>query len=74
MESAYVGICLMCGRTMGHIVHGRFVTPLGGARPTRQAQHVRCGYCRGSVFFEPDTAPDPPDWIALMRHKLAASG
>ena len=72
MAEAYAGVCLMCGRTLGYAVQGRFVTSPGAVRPRRQGRHLRCGHCGGGVLFEPD-ATLPPDWVAEM-HRQAAAG
>ena len=72
MAGAYAGVCLMCGRTLGYAVEGRFFTSPGGVRPQRQGGHLRCGYCGGGVLFEPD--PElPRDWVAEMRREEATS-
>ena len=71
MAEAYAGICLMCGRTLGYAVQGRFFTSPGGVRPQRQGQQLLCGYCRGGILFEP-AAEFPRDWVAEMRREEAA--
>jgi hypothetical protein len=73
MEAASAAVCLLCGRTIGYAVHGTFFTRQGGVRPQRQGQHLRCGDCHGSIFFEPDATLDPPDWIAEMKREEAVS-
>ena len=72
MAGAYAGVCLMCGRTLGYAVEGRFFTSPGGVRPERQGRHLRCGYCHGGILFEAD-AELPRDWVAEMRREEAAS-
>jgi DNA-directed RNA polymerase subunit RPC12/RpoP len=72
MAGAYAGVCLMCGRTLGYAVEGRFFTSPGGIRPQRQGQQLRCGYCRGGILFEPE-ADLPRDWVAERRRAEAAS-
>jgi hypothetical protein len=72
MAAAYAGVCMMCGRTVGYAVQGTFYTQPGGRTPERQGRHLRCGYCKGVVIFEPD-ALLPPDWIAQLRRDEAAS-
>ena len=71
MAEAYAGICLMCGRTLGYAVQGRFFTSPGGVRPRRQGRHLRCGHCGGGVLFEPDAAL-PSDWVAKVRREEVA--
>ena len=71
MAEAYAGICLMCGRTLGYAVDGRFVTSPGGATPRLQRGRLQCGHCGGGVLFEPDAAL-PPDWVAQMRREEVA--
>ena len=72
MTGAYAGVCLMCGRTLGYLVQGTFFTSPGGVRPERAGHHLRCGYCRGGMLFEPD-ADLPRDWVAEMRREEAAN-
>jgi DNA-directed RNA polymerase subunit RPC12/RpoP len=70
MAGAYAAVCLMCGRTLGYAVQGRFFTSPGGIRPQRQGQQLRCGYCRGGILFEPE-ADLPRDWVAERRRTEA---
>lgn len=72
MAGAYAGVCLMCGRTLGYVVQGTFITSPGGVRPQQEGRHLRCGYCGGGVLFEPD-AQLPRDWVAQMRREEAMS-
>ena len=72
MAGAYAGVCLMCGRTLGYAVAGRFFTSPGGVRPQRQGGHLRCGYCGGGVLFEADIEPTPA-WVAKMRREEIAN-
>jgi DNA-directed RNA polymerase subunit RPC12/RpoP len=71
MAGAYAAVCLMCGRTLGYAVQGRFFTSPGGIRPQRQGRQLRCGYCRGGILFEPE-ADLPRDWVAERRRAEAA--
>jgi hypothetical protein len=72
MAEAYAGVCLLCGRILGYAIQGTFFTSPGGVRPQRQGRHLRCGYCRGGILFEPDAAL-PRDWVAEMRREEAVS-
>ncbi len=72
MELAYAAACLLCGRTLGHVIDGRFFSQPGTARPELQAGRLRCGHCHGSVLLEPDpTVSSPRDWAAEMHRELA---
>ena len=72
MTEAYAGVCMMCGRILGHAVDGMFFTSPGGVRPQRQGHGLHCGYCGGGVLFEPE-GDLPRDWIAEMRREEAAN-
>jgi hypothetical protein len=72
--SAYAVVCLMCGRTFGHILGGRFFAQPGSGGLERDGHRLRCGHCRGSVLFEPDPAfspgLDPAKLLAEFRGKV----
>jgi DNA-directed RNA polymerase subunit RPC12/RpoP len=72
MDTDYAAVCMLCGRTVGYVLQGTLVNAPGTRRLEREGRRLRCGYCRGDVFFEPDPALDQPDWIAVMRQELAA--
>ena len=73
MEEAYAAVCLLCGRTLGHVVRGQFIAQPGTARPQLDGLRLRCGDCRGSVLLEPyPAARAPHDWVAEMQRELAA--
>ena len=72
MAEAHAGVCLLCGRTLGYAVQGRFFTTPAGVRPQRQGRQLRCGYCRGAILFESE-GERPRDWVAELRRGEAAS-
>ena len=71
-DEAYGAVCLMCGRTLGFAVEGKFHTSPGGVRPQRQGNHLHCGYCGSGMLFEPE-GDLPRDWVAEMRREEAAN-
>jgi DNA-directed RNA polymerase subunit RPC12/RpoP len=72
MATAYAAVCMLCGRTVGYVLRGTLVSAPGPRKLEREGRRVRCGYCRGSVFLEPEPAVEQPDWVAVMRQELAA--
>jgi hypothetical protein len=71
MATTYAASCMMCGRSLGYAIQGTFVTASGSPRPKRHGRHLRCGYCRGAVMFEPDPTL-PRDWAAEIRREEVA--
>jgi len=74
MEGTYGVSCLMCGRDLGSVVHGRYVAQPGTAGLRRVGRQFRCGHCHGGVLFEPDASLSKPDWIEVRRREEEASG
>jgi hypothetical protein len=70
MAGAYAGACMLCGRTVGYAVEGRFYTRPGGRRPQPQGRHLRCSDCGGDLLFELDVMPA---WLAEMREGKVSS-
>jgi hypothetical protein len=66
MAGAYVGSCMLCGRTAGYAVGGAFYTRPGGRRPQAQGRHLRCG----ELLFGFDVMPT---WLAEMRGERVPS-
>ena len=73
MNGAYGAVCLMCGRNLGHVVHSRFFPRPGGPPLERDGHRLRCGYCRGSVVFEPDSSFNQVDWVAQRQREEATN-
>jgi hypothetical protein len=73
MHDAYGAVCLLCGRNLGCVFDGKFFARPGPATLERAGQGFRCGYCHGSILFEPDATLNQPDWIAAMQREEAAS-
>ena len=74
MNTAYSATCLLCGRNLGHVVHGRFFVRSGSPLPERDGQRLRCGYCRGSIVFEPDASLTTPDRVAQRQRDEGVRG
>jgi hypothetical protein len=74
MEEAYGAVCLMCGRNLGCVYQGKFFARPGPATLERDGKRYHCGYCQGSILFEPDPTLNQPDWIAEMQREETASG
>jgi|RhiMetdeSRZDD1v2_1073273.scaffolds.fasta_scaffold10933_14 DNA-directed RNA polymerase subunit RPC12/RpoP len=74
MDEAYGADCLSCGRTLGYVYQGTFFARPGPATLERDGKRYRCGYCHGSILFQPDPSLKQPDWIAAMKKEEAASG
>jgi DNA-directed RNA polymerase subunit RPC12/RpoP len=74
MGSAYVVVCLLCGREVGRVVGGRLLRGPRRPRLVREGRRLRCGHCRGSVFLQPDTEADLPDWVAEMEREAVLDG
>ena len=72
MHTAYGATCLMCGRNLGRVVQGRFFARPGGPPLVRDGRGRHCGYCRGSIVFEPDSSLNQPDWVAERKREEAA--
>jgi hypothetical protein len=67
MGTGYVAVCLLCGRDVGHIVEGRLRQGPPRPRLLRDGRRLRCGYCHGSVFLQPDPDTVRPDLVAEME-------
>ena len=74
LDEAYGAMCLMCGRNLGSVFGGKFCARPGPATLERVGTQYRCGYCRGSILFEPDPTLNQPDWIAEMKKEEEISG
>ena len=74
MDEAYGAGCLLCGRSLGSVFQGKFFARPGPATLERDGQQLRCGYCHGSILFEPDPTFKQPDWIAEMKREEEVSG
>ncbi len=74
MDEAYGAVCLLCGRNLGCVLQRKFFARPGPATLERVGQQFRCGYCQGSILFEPDATLNQPDWIAEMQREEVTSG
>jgi hypothetical protein len=74
MDEAYGAVCFMCGRNLGCVFQGKFFARPGTAPLERDGKQFRCGYCHGSILFEPDPTLNQPDWIAEMKREEEVSG
>jgi DNA-directed RNA polymerase subunit RPC12/RpoP len=69
MDEAYSAVCLMCGRHLGSAFQGKLYARPGPATLERDGHQYRCGYCQGSILFEPDPTFTQPDWVAEMQQE-----
>jgi len=46
-------VCVMCSRSAGQIVCGRFVRRATAQPPVRGRDGSRCGECGGNLYLEP---------------------
>ena len=69
--SAHAMICLLCGRLLGHILHGRFIAQPGSLGPERRGRALRCRHCAGSVVLEADPefspVPTPAEILVPLK-------
>jgi hypothetical protein len=77
-DTPYAAVCMLCGRTHGHLYQGKFFSQPGSARLEREGRRLRCGHCHGAVLLEPDPqfqpAIDPAELLAPLKHAVGRPG
>lgn len=54
MMSIFNVSCMMCGRSAGQLQGRHFVRAQGAPPPVDRGGRMRCGYCGGNLYLEPD--------------------
>jgi hypothetical protein len=58
-DTPYAAICMLCGRTHGHLLRGRFFAQPHSAKLERDGRQLRCGHCHGAILLEADPLFEP---------------
>ena len=69
--------CVLCGRCLLEVHQGRVVRRSGKGAIVRKGKQFRCGYCRGTLLFEPDPTASsfiPTDGSPRNRSAKRAAG
>lgn len=54
MVTSYSVNCMLCSRLAGKLVGRTFVPAPGAPAPANRNGRLRCGFCSGSLYLEPD--------------------
>ena len=72
-------VCMMCGRTVARVHHGRAQASTTGHAIRREGRQLRCGHCRGNVYLDVDVTArsrrdDDLEWEEGARRSASAGG
>jgi hypothetical protein len=67
-------VCVMCGRSAGQVMAGRFMRSGRARAPVPDKRGMRCGDCGGNLYLEPDESITPfmAAQMAARMHQPAA--
>jgi hypothetical protein len=64
-------VCVMCGRSAGWVIDGRFVLGAAEHAPAMGKSGPRCGVCEGNLYLEPDESVTPFAATQLTRGRVS---